>query len=146
MEMSYFGAEVIHPYTLRPVVEKNIPVYIKNTLNPNAPGSLISNSVNKNPNEITGLASIDRVSIINIEGGGLMGMPGMASKIFESLAKSDTNVVMITQASSEHSISIVCRTCEVDDAVDGLNDDLEIAIKQKKIQRIDVINDRNNFV
>jgi len=141
MEMSYFGAEVIHPYTLRPVVEKNIPVYIKNTLNPNAPGSLISNSVNKNPNEITGLASIDRVSIINIEGGGLMGMPGMASKIFESLAKSDTNVVMITQASSEHSISIVCRTCEVDDAVDGLNDDLEIAIKQKKIQRIDVIND-----
>ncbi len=141
MEMSYFGAEVIHPYTLLPVVEKNIPVYIKNTLNPTAPGTLIAAEVEKNPNEITGLASIDAVSIINIEGGGMMGLPGMASKIFESLARYDVNIVMITQASSEHSICIVCRSHEVERAVKGLNIDMEEAIKQKKIQNIEIIND-----
>ena len=139
MEMSYFGAEVIHPYTLLPVVEKNIPVYIKNTLNPEAPGTLIAKEVKKNPNEITGLASIESVSIINIEGGGMIGMPGMASKIFDSLAKSDVNIIMITQASSEHSISIVCRSSEVKAAIDGLNSDMEEALSQKKIQNIDVI-------
>lgn len=141
MEMSYFGAEVIHPYTLLPVIEKNIPVYIKNTLNPVAPGTLIAAEVEKNPNEITGLASIDGVSIINIEGGGMIGMPGMASKIFESLARYDINIIMITQASSEHSISIVCRSYEVETALKGLNTDLEEALKQKKIQNIEVIND-----
>ncbi|MGL1893709.1 MAG: aspartate kinase [Spirochaetaceae bacterium] len=141
MEMSYFGAEVIHPYTLLPVVEKNIPVYIKNTLNPTAPGTLIANKVEKNPNEITGLASIDNVSILNIEGGGMMGMPGMASKIFDSLARYGVNIIMITQASSEHSISIVCRSSEVKTAVKGLELDLEEALNQKKIQSIEVIND-----
>lgn len=141
MEMSYFGAEVIHPYTLLPVVEKNIPVYIKNTLNPSAPGTLIAQEVDKNPNEITGLASIDKVSIVNIEGGGMIGMPGMASKIFDSLARYGVNIIMITQASSEHSISIVCRSSEVEMAVKGLNIDLEEAIKNKKIQNIEVIND-----
>lgn len=140
MEMSYFGAEVIHPYTLLPVVEKNIPVYIKNTLNPTAPGTLIAKDVDKNPNEITGLASIDNVSIINVEGGGMMGMPGMASRIFDSFARSGVNIIMITQASSEHSISIVCRATEVDAAVTGLNEDMEEAIRQKKIQNIEVIN------
>lgn len=140
MEMSYFGAEVIHPYTLLPVIEKNIPVYIKNTLNPTAPGTLIAMDVEKNPNEITGLASIDNVSIINVEGGGMIGMPGMASKIFESLARNDINIIMITQASSEHSISIVCRSFEVKNAVEGLRRDLEEALFQKKIQNIEVIN------
>ncbi len=141
MEMSYFGAEVIHPYTLLPVIEKSIPVYIKNTLNPTAPGTLIALEVEKNPNEITGLASIDAVSIINIEGGGMIGMPGMASRIFDSLARYNVNIIMITQASSEHSISIVCRTSEVEIAVKGLNTDLEEALIQKKIQSIDIIND-----
>lgn len=140
MEMSYFGAEVIHPYTLLPVVEKNIPVYIKNTLNPTAPGTLIAMEVEKNPNEITGLASIDEVSIINIEGGGMIGMPGMASRIFDSLARYNVNIIMITQASSEHSISIVCRTSEAQRAVKGLKIDLEEALIKKKIQSIEVIN------
>jgi bifunctional aspartokinase / homoserine dehydrogenase 1 len=139
MEMSYFGAEVIHPYTLRPVVEKNIPVYIKNTLNPSAVGTLIAKDVKKNEKEITGLASIDNVSILNLEGGGMLGMPGMASKIFESLARNEINILMITQASSEHSISVVIRKSEVQRAVKGLKTDLEEAIAQQKIQNIDVI-------
>ncbi len=70
----------------------------------------------------------------------MIGMPGMASKIFDSLAKSGVNIIMITQASSEHSISIVCRSLEVKEAVKGLETDLEEAIKQKKIHKIEVIN------
>lgn len=140
MEMSYFGAEVIHPYTLLPVVEKNIPVYIKNTLNPSAPGTLIAKDVKKSDREITGIASIDKVSIINIEGGGMIGLPGMASRIFAALARAEVNIIMITQASSEHSICIVCRTAEVERALSTLNNDLEDAIRRKKIQNFEVIN------
>ncbi|MBI9096836.1 MAG: aspartate kinase [Spirochaetaceae bacterium] len=141
MELSYFGAEVIHPYTLMPTIEKNIPVIIKNTLNTKAKGTIISkNSVNRE-RAITGIASIDNVSFINVEGGGMLGIPGIASSIFSALADAEVNIIMITQASSEHSICIVCRTIEVEKAIYHLNKRLEYEIKTKKINRIDVKND-----
>ncbi len=140
MELSFFGAEVIHPYTLVPTMDKNIPVYIKNTLNPSAIGTVITNKDGKNSRIITGIASIEDLSLINVEGGGMMGMPGMASQIFSSLAEADVNIIMITQASSEHSISVLCRTEEVDCAIDKLNANLETAIHNRKIQSIEVVN------
>jgi len=141
MELSFFGAEVIHPYTLVPTTDKNIPVYIKNTLNPSAVGTLITNNCNREDRIITGIASIDGLSLINIEGGGLMGMPGMASQIFNALAEAGVNIIMITQASSEHSISVLCRSEETACAVEKLNKNLETAISNRKIQRIEIVND-----
>lgn len=141
MELSFFGAEVIHPYTLVPTMDKDIPVYIKNTLNPSAVGTVITNKDGKSNRIITGLASIDGLSLINVEGGGMMGMPGMASQIFSSLAEADVNIIMITQASSEHSISVLCRTEEVECAMEKLNANLETAIRNRKIQNIEVVND-----
>ncbi len=139
MELSYFGAEVIHPYTLIPTIDKNIPVYIKNTMNPTAKGTLITDKSSEKNRIITGLASIDNVSLINIEGGGMVGMPGIASLIFNSLAEADVNIIMITQASSEHSISILCRTEEVLSAREKLQKNLDSAIQSRKIQNIDIV-------
>jgi len=139
MELSFFGAEVIHPYTLVPTTDKNIPVYIKNTLNPAAVGTLITRDCTREDRIITGIASIDGLSLINIEGGGLMGMPGMASQIFNALAEAGVNIIMITQASSEHSISVLCRSEETANAVEKLNKNLETAILNRKIQNIEIV-------
>lgn len=139
MELSFFGAEVIHPYTLVPTTDKNIPVYIKNTLNPSAEGTVITKDFTKKNRIITGIASIDDLSLINIEGGGMMGMPGIASRIFSSLADADVNIIMITQASSEHSISILCRSEETETAVEKLNENLRDVIESRKIQNIEVV-------
>jgi aspartokinase/homoserine dehydrogenase 1 len=141
MELSYFGAEVIHPYTLIPTIDKMIPVYIKNTMNPSARGTLITDKSGDKDRLITGLAAIDDVSLINIEGGGMVGMPGIASMIFDSLAEADVNIIMITQASSEHSISILCRTEEVESAKEKLGKNLNNAIKARKIQNIEIVDE-----
>lgn len=141
MELSYFGAEVIHPYTLIPTVDKKIPVYIKNTLNPAAKGTLITEESSQTERIVTGLASIDNLSLINIEGGGMVGMPGVASKIFSSLAEAEVNIIMITQASSEHSISILCRSEEAEAARTKLEKNLAYAVRARKIQNIEIQND-----
>lgn len=140
MELSYFGAEVIHPYTLMPTMEKNIPVIIKNTLNPQAIGTIISKGPVDRERAITGIASIDNVSFINVEGSGMIGIPGVAASIFGALAEAEVNIIMITQASSEHSICIVCRTIEVENAIKHLNKKLEYELTAKKINKFDVKN------
>ena len=106
-EMSYFGAKVIHPKTMVPAIEKNIPIRIKNTFNPSHPGTLISS----NPKTDRGIAktvtSIDNLSIIAIEGNGMIGVPGVSARIFTALARAHVNVMMISQASSEHNVCIL---------------------------------------
>lgn len=142
MELSYFGAEVLHPYTMLPAVDQAIPIRIKNTLRPEAPGTSIIAEAKKDPNhEITGLASIEDVSLINVEGGGMIGMPGVASRIFAALAESQVNVIMISQASSEHSICIVCRREEAARAVVGLKRELAPELASRTIQRFELIED-----
>ena len=137
MEMSYFGAEVIHPSTLLPTIDREIPVVIRNTLNISAPGTVIKRKISPSGRAITGLASIDSVATVNIIGGGMVGIPGMASRIFSSLARNKVNIIMISQASSEHSICVVCRQSEAEKAVNGLKEDLEDVIRLNRIERID---------
>jgi aspartokinase/homoserine dehydrogenase 1 len=138
IEMSYFGAEVIHPYTTLPVIEKNIPIRIKNTFNPSVPGTLIAARVKKSENPITGVSSIDNVALINIEGSGMIGTPGMASRVFIALAKEGVNIIMISQASSEHSICLVMREAEAAHALKRLENDLHEDIELKRIQKFDL--------
>ncbi len=138
MELSYFGAEVIHPYTMLPVVEKDIPIRIKNTLNPSAPGTLIARNVKRHEHAITGIASIADAAIINVEGGGMLGMPGVASRVFSALAKAKVNIIMISQASSEHSICVVIRQAESGRALSALKEELEEEVKTRRIQNFDL--------
>jgi len=139
MELSYFGAEVIHPYTMIPAVEKNIPICIKNTLNTKAPGTYVVKKPKPHNNPITGIASINNVSLINIEGGGMMGIPGFASRVFEVLAKAEVNVIMISQASSEHTICIVCRENDAHRALHAMKKELQSEITSRKIQNFDLV-------
>jgi len=134
MELSYFGAEVIHPYTMIPAVEKNIPILIKNTLNPDAPGTVIAQDIASHNRPITGIASIKNVALINVEGSGMIGTPGIASRVFGALADAGINVIMISQASSEHSICLVFREVQSGNALEALNKELSEQVNAKRIE------------
>jgi bifunctional aspartokinase / homoserine dehydrogenase 1 len=141
MELSYFGAKVIHPYTMVPAVEKGIPLLIKNSLNPGAPGTLIAEGAQIRHTErpITGIASIEGISLVNIEGGGMMGIPGFAARIFSALAREGINIIMISQASSEHTICLVFRTEEGERALSALNRELAMELESRRIERFELL-------
>jgi bifunctional aspartokinase / homoserine dehydrogenase 1 len=144
MELSYFGAKVIHPYTMVPAVEKGIPILIKNSLNPDAPGTLIAAAASLRRNgglPITGIASIEGISLLNIEGGGMMGIPGFAARIFSALAREGINIIMFTQASSEHTICLVFRTSEGERALAALNHELTLELATHRIDRFELLRD-----
>ena len=141
MELSFFGAEVIHPYTMIPAVEGDIPIWIKNTMNPAARGTLIAKNVERHKHPITGIASVENCSLINVEGGGMLGVPGVASRVFFALAQADVNIIMISQASSEHSICIVCRNAEAKAAAKALEAELAWELEEKKIHQVEVVSD-----
>lgn len=141
MELSYFGAEVIHPYTMIPVVEKKMEMVIKNTMNPSAAGTLISGSVKRHTTIITGIACIDTIGLINVEGGGMIGIPGMAAHILGEIADAHLNIIMISQASSEHSICLVLKEEEAKKAHEILLHTLKHELENKRIENIDLKTD-----
>lgn len=105
MEMSHFGAKVIYPPTLQPALQKGIPLYIKNTFNPDFSGTLISEKPDPQGAAVKGISSIGDVALLTLSGSGLFGVPGIAARLFNSLAQAEINVILITQGSSEHAIS-----------------------------------------
>jgi bifunctional aspartokinase / homoserine dehydrogenase 1 len=142
MELSYFGAKVIHPYSMIPAVEKGIPIRIKNSLNPSAPGTMIGQSVpGARAHPITGIATIEGISLVNIEGGGMIGIPGIAARIFSALAREGINIIMISQASSEHTICLVFRTREAERALGALSRELALELETRRIQNFQLVRD-----
>ncbi len=141
MELSYFGAKVIHPYTMIPAVEKRIPIRIRNSLNPSAEGTLITESVERQDRAVTGIASIDSIALINVEGGGMIGIPGVAARIFGALAKASVNIMMISQASSEHSICLVFNESDSQKALDSLREELALELETKRIENFELKRD-----
>ena len=104
MELSHFGAKVIYPPTIIPVMQKNIPIHIKNTFQPNLPGTIISSDSKRKGSIIKGISNIENISLLTLEGNGMIGIPGFSKRLFETLSQESINVILITQASSEHSI------------------------------------------
>lgn len=141
MELSYFGAKVIHPYTMVPAVERGIPLWIRNTLNPQARGTQIAAHTSSQAEFITGIASIENVALVNVEGGGMVGLPGIAGRIFTALAGARVNITMISQASSEHSICFVIADSDADRATRALERELERELNRRMIQRVAVERD-----
>src|SRR5690606_7292521 len=105
MELSYFGAKVIYPPTMIPAFLKKIPIVIRNTFNPEFAGTVIQYDSGKTSLPIKGISSIPAISIINVTGGGMVGRTGFSGRLFTLLAREQINVVLITQSSSEHSIT-----------------------------------------
>ncbi len=106
MELSHFGAKVIYPPTIQPVMRKNIPVWIKNTFSPEDPGTVIERVAVRNGSSIRGISSIPRIALLSLEGSGMVGIPGFSKRLFEALSGHQINVILITQGSSEHSICV----------------------------------------
>jgi aspartokinase/homoserine dehydrogenase 1 len=106
MELSHFGAKVIYPPTIQPVMTKNIPVWIKNTFAPEDAGTLIESVSNRNGNIVRGISSINNIALLSLEGSGMIGIPGFSKRLFEALSNEKINVILITQSSSEHSICV----------------------------------------
>ena len=138
MELSHFGAKVLYPPTLQPLLDKNIEIHIKNTFDPEHPGTVISKSSKKNFRWVTGITHIDAIKLLNIEGSGMVGIPGFSKRFFEILFQEHINVVLITQASSEHSICIAVKADEAEKAREALNEAFEAEIAFKKIKPVEI--------
>ncbi|MDP5081413.1 MAG: bifunctional aspartate kinase/homoserine dehydrogenase I [Winogradskyella sp.] len=104
VELSHFGAKVLYPPTVMPVLKKKIPIVIKNTLDPEALGTTITDDVAPNGSPVKGLSNIDNIALLTLQGNGMVGVPGFSKRLFEALAQEKINIILITQSSSEHSI------------------------------------------
>ncbi|MDI1256205.1 MAG: bifunctional aspartate kinase/homoserine dehydrogenase I [Flavobacterium sp.] len=133
MELSHFGAKVLYPPTIQPVLSKNIPILIKNTFEPEAAGTYISNENLSQTNPIKGISHIDKIALLTLEGSGMIGVSGSSKRLFEVLSNENINVIFITQASSEHSICIGILNAEADKAKNAIDKAFELEISQNKI-------------
>ncbi len=133
MELSHFGAKVLYPPTIQPVLKANIPIWIKNTFEPNAYGTLISSAPDVNANPIKGISHIDGIALLTLEGSGMIGVAGSSKRLFEVLSHQNINVIFITQASSEHSICIGIQNQDADKAKTAIDTTFELEIAQNKI-------------
>ena len=133
MELSHFGAKVLYPPTIQPVLKANIPIWIKNTFEPEAYGTLISSNPDANANPIKGISHIDNIALLTLEGSGMIGVAGSSKRLFEVLSQNSINVVFITQASSEHSICIGIVNADAEKAKVAIDKAFELEIAQNKI-------------
>ena len=106
LELSHFGAKVIYPPTIQPVVAEGIPIYVKNTFDPVAHGTLIEKNPPRSKDKVIGISNSDNIALLSLEGSGMVGIPGFSSRLFETLSQNDINIILITQASSVHTMCI----------------------------------------
>ena len=106
LELSHFGAKVIYPPTIQPVVAEGIPIYVKNTFDPEAHGTLIEKNPPRSKDKLIGISNSDNIALLSLEGSGMVGIPGFSSRLFETLSQNDINIILITQASSVHTMCI----------------------------------------
>lgn len=106
LELSHFGAKVIYPPTIQPVVSCGIPIYVKNTFEPEAFGTLIEKNPPRGKDKVIGISNSDNIALLSLEGSGMVGIPGFSSRLFETLSQNDINIILITQASSVHTMCI----------------------------------------
>ena len=132
MELSHFGAKVIYPPTILPVYKKGIPLKIKNTFAPEEQGTLITASADEGM-PIKGISSIDKIALASLSGSGMIGIPGISARLFGALSRAKVNIILITQASSEHSISFAISPEDISIAVDAVKEEFIFEIQTGKI-------------
>jgi aspartokinase/homoserine dehydrogenase 1 len=140
MELAYFGAKVIHPQTMAPAVGKGIPIWIRNTFAPEKVGTLICADP-KSVLPVKGITSIEKVALINLEGAGMIGVPGTANRLFGALREEGISVILISQGSSEHSICCAIPQDQAERAAAVVRSAFERELKEGQIQDVDVTPD-----
>ncbi len=141
MELSHFGAKVIYPPTIHPVMVKDIPIKIKNTFAPKDFGTLVERNAKRNKNSVCGISSIGKITLLSLEGSGMVGVPGTSKRLFESLSKEKINIILITQASSEHSICVAVDEVNAMKAKNILDTEFATEISFHKIEPVVVESD-----
>jgi len=135
-EMAYFGAKVLHPKTIRPVIEKNIPLWVKNTFNPTCPGTRIDGKQRVGDGHITAVTAIRGLSLVTVEGHGMLGVPGIAARTFSAVAKHDASVLMISQSSSEQSICFVIPSEMEAQVIEDIEDEMALELSRHDIDKV----------
>lgn len=135
-ELAYYGARVLHPKTMRPCIENGIPLRIKNTFNPSHPGTVIVSEAQRENGDIKAVTAIKSVSLITIEGTGMIGVPGIAARAFSAVARIDVSVLLISQASSEQSICFVIPDEAADAVVGSLTAEFVSELQRRDVERI----------
>jgi len=135
-ELAYFGAKVIHPKTMLPVVEKNIPIRILNSFNPSHPGTWIVRDPRPNHATVKAITAIRDLSILTVEGRGMIGVPGVAARVFSTVAREQVNVLMISQSSSEQNICLLVEGPSAERAIAALQREFELERTRQNIERI----------
>jgi len=143
MELSHFGAKVLYPPTIQPVLKKEIPICIKNTFDAAAEGTLIT-KISSNTNPIKGISHIENMALLTLEGSGMVGIPGFSRRLFGALAEEKINISLITQASSEHSICIAIDNNAVEKAEKVINEAFKYEIEEHKVDPLIV--EKNNAI
>ena len=115
-ELSHFGAKVIYPPTIQPVVAEGIPIYVKDTFHPDEPGTLVEKNPPRTRGGVIGIAHSDGMALLSLEGSGMVGVPGFSSRLFDALSRAGINIILITQASSVHSMCIAIAAADAEKA------------------------------
>jgi bifunctional aspartokinase / homoserine dehydrogenase 1 len=137
MELAYFGAKVIHPQTMAPAVARGIPIWIRNTFAAHRPGTLISER-SSSELVVKGITSIDHIALVNLEGAGMIGVPGTAHRLFGALRDHGISVILISQGSSEHSICFAIPEAQAEHAERVVRTAFETELRQGQIQSVEV--------
>lgn len=140
MELSYFGAKVIYPPTMIPAFLKKIPIVIKNTFNTDFAGTYIKHGISPSSLPIKGISSIDEISVLNLSGSGMVGKAGFSGRLFSMLSREQVNVVLITQSSSEHSITFAVKPADSLKALSLINKEFELELQARKLEYPEVEN------
>ena len=135
-EMAYFGAKVLHPKTIGPVVQRNIPLWVKNTFNSSFPGTRIDGTHHASNGKVTAVTAIRGLSLITVEGHGMLGVPGIAARTFSAVAEHDASVLMISQSSSEQSICFVIPSEAEKRVIKAIEKEMEFELLRHDIDRV----------
>ena len=135
-ELAYFGAKVLHPKTIQPVLDAGIPLRVKNTFNPAHPGTLIVPNDQATDHPFKAVTAIRSVSLITVEGKGMLGVPGIAARTFGAVARTGTSVLLISQASSEQSICFAVPSANAARVVEAVSREFELEIARRDVDRV----------
>jgi len=141
MELSYFGASVLHPKTIAPIAQFHIPCLIKNSFNPQGAGTLIGQDTGEDNLAIKGITTLSDLTMVNVSGPGMKGMVGMASRVFGAMSSAGVSIVLITQSSSEYSISFCIEAQDKEIAAQALSDTFELELKDGLLEPVEFISD-----
>ncbi len=140
-ELAYYGAKVLHPRTIRPVIERGIPLWVKNTFNPDCPGTRIVREPESTPGTVKAVTAIRGLSMVTVEGRGMMGVPGIAARTFSAVASEGASVLMISQSSSEQSICFVIPTDTAIPVIRAIEEEMVLELARRDIDRVSSVDD-----